>query len=135
MTGKEVNVDKIGTPMLAYRKLGAEWRRCDNLKNESRYVIELFLLKLSVLCDKITSAGVVHLDLRLLNIFYCLALKDPDIEDVHIKIIDWDDSVRVNELIPADLINGKEGDGGRYLQKEEAILFLAIFSCLLPAVL
>ena len=104
-----------GYPIVLYPMLDPSiWTRSDALlKEPNDILVSMFIDSVKVACELFTSAGIVHTDLRLYNIFYRVDYSEcnKSIDMVHIKVLDWDDSVRLNEHIPRELLQCRESDG------------------------
>jgi hypothetical protein len=99
-----------GYPIVVYKKLDEGWTRGDKIVGENKRRVKLFLSKLKKVCRLVAAAGIIHTDLRLVNIFYQVRRGRNVKEIVAIKIIDWDDSVRVNEFLPRELLTARLRD-------------------------
>lgn len=97
----------VGYPIVVYPRLDpADWRRGDLLLNEpSNEVVAMFIDKVKETCRLLVSAGIIHMDMRLYNIFYRVETDvDGSPSDVRIRVIDWDDSVRLNQYVPEEYL-------------------------------
>jgi hypothetical protein len=88
-----------GHPIVLYRQLEAIWQLAEKIENETDDVVESFLDELTCLLDVFVTVGVVHIDIRLSNIFF----KVQEDNTVHIVVIEWDDALMLNDVIPAYL--------------------------------
>jgi hypothetical protein len=88
-----------GHPIVLYRQLEAIWQLAEKIENETDDVIKSFLDELTRLLDVFVTVGVVHMDIRLSNIFF----KVQEDNTVHIVVIDWDDALMLNDVIPGYL--------------------------------
>ena len=88
-----------GHPIVLYRQLEAIWQLAEKIENETDGVINSFLDELTRLLDVFVTVGVVHMDIRLSNIFF----KVQEDNTVHIVVIDWDDALMLNDVIPGYL--------------------------------
>ena len=88
----------LGHPFIVYQYLDRSWISASALRgdhyNEGQR--EAFVSALTAVLGLFISAGVVHMDLRLPNIFF----KFDDADTVHIKVIDWDDALLFGDKIP-----------------------------------
>lgn len=96
----------VGYPIVVYPRLDAVWTRGDALLHEpSDGVLGMFIDAVTKACGLFVAAGIIHMDLRLYNIFYRV---EPGVDGsaaaVHIRVIDWDDSVRLNEYVPEEFL-------------------------------
>lgn len=96
----------VGYPVVVYPRLDPEWTRGDALLHEpSDAVVHLFIKAVTEACGLFVTAGIVHMDLRLCNIFYRVeAGVDGSATAVHIRVIDWDDSVRLYQYVPEEFL-------------------------------
>jgi hypothetical protein len=101
----EEYLKSVGFPYLVYKRLTAPWCRGDLMTKEYFHVKTAFVQKLEAALKHCESAGIIHLDVRLYNLFY---RKRED--QVDIKIIDWDDSFRVGYEIPEEILAGRRRD-------------------------
>lgn len=135
-TLKQEGYCTVGYPIVVYKRLDTtEWKQGDELlllESENRsQIVQLFLSSVARACKLIEQAGIIHTDLRLYNIFYRVTTPSSDSDaidaalvnasisaagsghpelSVSIKIIDWDDSVRINEAIPQELLDDRYED-------------------------
>lgn len=89
-----------GHPIVIYKILSRPWRLAAAilLSDVSDELFDRFMSKLEVIWRLVERAGVIHIDLRLYNIFYV-----DDHNEVHVKIIAWDDSVLDGRYVPQEL--------------------------------
>ena len=66
---------------------------------------EQFLSQLEVVLAQFIDAGVVHMDIRLPNLFYHVQ----DKSTLLIKVIDWDDALLLGARIPGDMKRAFQG--------------------------
>ena len=85
-----------GHPIILYRKLDATWLLAEELESQTNDVKTSFLIELTRLLGVFFAAGVVHMDIRLSNIFF----KVQDCSTVSIVVIDWDDALMRDAIIP-----------------------------------
>ena len=86
-----------GHPIVLYQKLPEQWRQCTVLNEETEKIRSAVIKELTSVLASFEMAGVVHLDIRLPNVFYHvnqLASK------VSVKVIDWDDALMIGDPIP-----------------------------------
>ena len=69
------------------------------------FIKSQFIAKLVDIIALFEAAGVIHLDLRLYNIFY--SYKNNLME---VKVIDWDDAQFINFNVPATLLSCRKID-------------------------
>ena len=106
-----VSYMKAGYPIIVYAKLDATWKRGDKLVHEDVTVQQLFIVELQRICGLLESAGIIHCDLRDMNIFYKSSISNnSNTPTMEIKVIDWDDSVRINHCVPYELLQANRGD-------------------------
>lgn len=119
-----------GHPIILYDNIvlqesaDGDWKRGDLLQSESKDVKEAFIRRLKEVTELIEQADIIHLDLRVYNIFYKYSY-DSSMESkvssslsllkVHIKIIDWDDC----DIIGRNIKN-KGKDDVRFPYSEKA---------------
>jgi hypothetical protein len=115
----------IGHPIVAYKELSNDWECATHLElcKEDRALIGSFLEKLREALDAIASAGVIHLDLRLTNIFYKVSnvvgssssacsssSAGATMMSMSIRIIDWDDCYLLGDKIDDHHYDRIQGD-------------------------
>lgn len=104
------------------------WVRADTLTGCKDYELkEAFLSTLATALQDIVTAGIVHLDVRLMNIFYKVVDNaaaqegvsmgvssginiDIGSRQIEVILVDWDDALRVGEILPSQLIAGRRDD-------------------------
>lgn len=118
----------VGYPIVLYPYLDKNiWKRSDNMIYEKDNVIKSFLAAVANACTLLERAGIIHTDLRQGNIFYrigsgsALVQAEPAVPDpvVSIKIVDWDDSLRLNEVIPTELVRQWISNPSEFMQVSE----------------
>ena len=91
----------VGHPIIVYRFLDRSWTSAVALLEAeySKEQREAFVSALTVVLGLFISVGVVHMDVRLPNIFFKFDTKGI----VRIKVIDWDDALLLGDNIPVDV--------------------------------
>lgn len=100
MPDGQLEVYGVGHPIVVYQPLDPmHWKPATELVNEEKRVREQFLSQLEVVLAQFIGAGVVHMDIRLPNLFYHVQ----DKSTLLIKVIDWDDALLLGARIPGDM--------------------------------
>ena len=121
-------VSDAGHPIFVYEDLSLQsvWREASRMLDEadtSQELITMFVAVLKEALQAIAAAGVIHMDLRLSNIFYRVVQYEHDAASgvqssrVEVRIIDWDDSLLIGEIVDKSLYDKMRGDH-RYPQGE-----------------
>ena len=107
MLDGQLGVYGIGHPIVVYPSLDpTHWKpAATELVKEEKRVRDQFLSQLKVVLSQFIAAGVVHMDIRLPNLFYHVE------EDytILIKVIDWDDALLLGACIPGDMMRAFQG--------------------------
>lgn len=103
-----------GYPMLVFDQFEDDWKVAVHLRDDrsNREVIQKFLEQLKHALDAVKSAKIVHLDLKLSNVFYRvknLPTEEPGVY-VEVRIIDWDDCMFEGDQVDMVLYESMEGD-------------------------
>lgn len=120
---------KAGWPILVYENLELSgWIRADLLLKEHKVsanvashtyktasndistLRKLFIQSLKNAVQRLKEAGVVHIDLRIYNIFYKVTKDRSDEPEVLIKIIDWDDCLLEGRTIRKTIRDARNDD-------------------------
>ena len=106
MPDGQLEVYGVGHPIVVYQPLDpVHWKPATELVKEEKRVWEQFLSQLEVVLAQFIDAGVVHMDIRLPNLFYHVQ----DKSTLLIKVIDWDDALLLGARIPGDMKRAFQG--------------------------
>lgn len=101
-----------GHPILIFPNLQIlGWKNCteDNISPDLYGNREAFISALSGVLEEVGNRGVIHLDLRLENIFY--RVRNGNFE---IKIIDWNDAMFLDDPIPPEYYQEMQENTSKY---------------------
>jgi hypothetical protein len=123
-------VDQPGHPIFVYENLLLNetdgWNESSILEGTQDTILkEKFVMVLEAALKEIEAAGVIHLDLRLPNIFYreikpitSVLCNESSESLVEIRIIDWDDCLLIEDQVDRSLYYAMQNDH-RYPHGEE----------------